>query len=697
MDAENPAPATIRMRHTNPLFASRHISRALIAVSVAILSCQSLAHAAAIAAAVHDASDDDQDAPKDPRIDFETGRQLGVWPLDRPFDHIAMRLELDFPDMSKANLTGVETITLAAIGVPRTIVPLDCVGPVVKSVTADGAKPCTFTQEHGKLLITLPQPAQPDKPITVVIAYDLDFSKNRGEGLTYSKANPEADGLTRQSPQIHAQGEAQCNSQWFPCHDFPNDKLTSQIIVNIEEGYEVVSNGHLVSRSAAGTGPDGKPRERWDWLQDKPHSPYLVTVAIGKFAVLEFGGPQSARPGIPIPVYTPFGTEEAVQKLYASTPEMIAYFEETFDEPYPWDKYAQCLVRDFAAGGMENTSCTLMTLGSTRGEAGSQDDLISHELAHQWFGDLVTCKTWAHIWLNEGWASYAEALWNEHKGAKITEEKARTGYQKTVRGFFQSQRFRNKSTWPQYTPLVSNRYRKADNLFTRPEDPYAKGAMLLHMLRQRIGDAAFFKGTQAYLDHYKFGVAETDDFRREMEASSGQSLERFFDQWAFRPGLPRLAIELEWNDATSSLAVGIKQTQPINGMNPAFAFSLPIRFKFEDGSFQSVSLDIDATETSASFKLPSKPSQVSVDPGMTIIAPSTITKELAWWMDELRDGPTYASRIAAAEALADSLAAIENAAVRAALAAAAADDSLDSTIRLTASNALTDHLAAKTP
>ncbi|MEY3231333.1 MAG: hypothetical protein RL689_1422, partial [Planctomycetota bacterium] len=463
--------------------------------------------------------------------------------------------------------------------------------------------------------------------------------------------NESAKSLTRQAPQLHAQGQAQLNSMWFPCHDSPNEKLSSRLIVTVEDGFDVVSNGRLMSTAKAAPDANGARRTTWDWFQERPHSPYLVTLAVAKFARIELGGPQSARPGLDMPVFTPHGTEDKVRELYAKTAPMMAFFEGLFREPYPWDKYAQCIVRDFAAGGMENTSCTLMTIASSRGEPGAWDDLIAHELAHQWFGNLVTCDSWPHLWLNEGWASFSEALWKEHEASKDGPDKARTAYQRTIRGFYQSQRFRNKTSWPEYTPMVSNRYDDPDNLFSRPEDPYAKGAMLLHMLRQRVGDAAFFDGSAAYLDRHKFGTAVTDDFRRAIEASSGQSLERFFDQWALRPGLPRLSIELSWDEPSKSLSVTLEQTQTIDERNPAFLFTLPIRAKFDDGTVSWMQLEVAGRSAKGVFALPSKPAAVTTDPGMTVMAPAEITKDIAWWIDDSRDPASHHALACAVEML----------------------------------------------
>jgi aminopeptidase N len=610
------------------------------------------------------------DAPSDPRIDGN-GRQTATWPPDRGFDHQHMRLELDFPDMQRGSLIGTMTLRAAAIGSSRTQLRLDCRGPQVLSVTSSGG-PCVFRQTAEHLIVDLAAPARAGRPLEFVVRYTLDFSHNKGEGLTYSPGKPDAESPTLRAPQVHAQGESQLNSKWFPCHDSPNEKLTTEIIASVEDGFEVVSNGRLVSRSAAAPGPDGTPRARWHWLQDKPHSPYLVTLVVGKLARVDVGGGSSARPGLAMPVYTALGTEDSVRKLFGITPAMVACFERLFDEPFPWDQYAQCIVRDFVAGGMENTGCTLLTSSASQGEAGSQDSLIAHELAHQWFGDLVTCRSWAHLWLNEGWATYAEALWNE--------DAAKTRGQKTIRGFIRGQRARNHSVAPEAVPLVTYRYSNPDSLFSRPEDPYGKGALILHMLRTRLGDEAFFRATRAYLDRHKFGEAETDDFRREMERASGQSLQRFFDQWAYRCGLPRLGAEIEWDDATGSLSVRLEQTQTIDALNPAFAFEMPVFVKFSDGSARWLSVEMDAREAKATFVLAAKPTQVTLDPEMSVVAAVELRKDLAWWIRDLEEGPTFAARIAAAE----HLSLHDSPEVKMALTRVAADQRADTLLRATA-------------
>jgi len=558
----------------------------------------------------------------DPRIDA-SGRLLATWPKDRLFDFIHMRLELTFPDMGKAFLEGVETLTLAPIGAPRTSVTLDCDGPVITQALLNGAH-CTFIQDGKKLYVTFPTQLHKATAADLTLQYTLDFSKSKGEGLTYSKASSNGPGLTYQSPQVHAQGQAELNSRWFPCLDHPSEKLTTELIVNVEEGYEVVSNGRLKSKSEYLPG-----RARWHWTQDTPHTNYLVTLVIGRLARVDLTEADGSSPRIPLPVFTPHGTEDNIRATFSETPEMVRFFEQRFGVPYPWAQYAQCCVRDFVAGGMENTGCTLLTHTVTRKNTpGSNDDLISHELAHQWFGDLVTCDSWDHLWLNEGWATYSEALWAEHKGAKVSPEKARSEYRRTILGFAHGQRRRNHSHAPSAPAIVSNRFTDPDKVFMKADDPYAKGAMILHMLRQRLGDEAFFKATTLFLQRFAYKSAETDDFRRVLEEVSGQSLERFFDQWCSRPGLPRLSVTQDWDESTSTLTVSMTQTQTIDALNPAYAISVPVLVKVTEQDRRWVYLDTESKTATTSIQLPSRPAQVSVDPNITILAAVTIDKPL---------------------------------------------------------------------
>lgn len=597
----------------------------------------------------------------DPRLDSETGRDRRVWPPDVMVDYTRMRLSLEIPDMSKPRFAGVQELWFTGVGNPRAGLVLDCgAGLTVRRVeyfAGDGGTgtACEFDRpSRNKLAVEFPATLAVGGRARLRIEYDAESPGGRGAGLTFStddRRTPEEDFM------CHAQGQPQSNHLWFPCHDFPNDRLASELVVTVPYPYEAVSNGRLESITWHPSGEGRAQRRTYHWVQDAAHPAYLVTLVVSKFDVANLGGPASSRPGLWIPVYGPLGSEGAIAQTFANTPAMITHFEELFGTPFPWDKYAQIICRDFAAGAMENTSAsTFATMFGRAGAGGMADGIIAHELVHQWFGDLVTCRSWEHLWLNEGWATFGEALWAEkHRGRtrydgvifeKMSAVLARTGGRSA----------------PRSTALVSNLYRNPDQRFYAAENPYDRGAVVLHMLRKRLGDELFWLGVRLYLAENKFNQVETDDFRFALEEVSGESLERFFDQWVMRPGHPKLAIDLDWEQAGSAsgggesgvLRVKIEQTQLIDAYNPAYAFVLPLWLEIPDGERRGRTVHVvcDSRETSASFALPGKPASVSVDPGMTVLCDADIRQDITAWLRQLEHGPTIAAKARAAAALA---------------------------------------------
>jgi aminopeptidase N len=586
---------------------------------------------------------------QDPRIDPTTGRDVSVWPPDRLFDHQHMLLKIDIPDMHEPKFTASDTLTLTPIGTARDFIKLRAgKGLTFTSITVNGvAVPKTetpasgpgFTHSDGILNIRFPKPITPGQRITLVMNYDGEKAGGGGAGLTWSKDDPrtpEEDFL------FHSQGQPESNHLWFPCHDFPNERLTTELVVTAPKDYQVVSNGRLVEIKRFA---DGSGRRTFHWLQDKPHTYYLVVMVVGKFDVVNVGGPDSKRPGLWMPVYGPVGRGEAIRDIFGNTPEMVAYFEKLFDEPYPWDKYAQILVRDFAAGAMENTSATTFHPQFAQGRRGSADSVISHELCHQWFGDLAAYKSWQNLWLGEGWATMGEALWAEH-------QQGTDGYQQVILRDF-GREGASRGYFPRSGGMISNRYTDPQQRFGGSDNVYSKGGFFLHMLRARLGDEAFFKGSALYLDRLHLACAETDDFRKCLEEVSGQSLERFFDQWARRPGHARIDVDLAWDDAKKTLNVVVEQTQKIDADNPAYAFTLPLYLDYGNDKGKYVYLNIDTTKTDASFNLDAKPDDVAIDPNLTVLASSKIRQPLSAWLNQLQRGPTLYARVQAADALSE--------------------------------------------
>lgn len=554
-------------------------------------------------------------AQLDPRVDLASGRHRANYPPPRHFDHLHMLLEIDFPDMNEPRFSARQVLTVAPVGRARSVLRLDAVELEIQSVWREG-KPLAFTYDRAELRIELGSMVAEDEEVEVTIEYEAHYPSGNGVGLTWTPGNPEASSLTDRSPQIHTQGEPQSNSRWFPCHDYPNERTTTELVVTAEEAYQVVSNGRLLYRS-----PTDDGRVTWHWLQDKAHVYYLVTLVVGQFAEVRLDGAETARPGLPMTVYTPHGTEEHVATTFARTPEMIVLFEKLFDEPFPWDKYDQLMVRNFVAGAMENTSASSFSEMFARTPIAATERVIAHEMVHQWYGNLVTCKGWEHLWLNEGWASLGEAIW---AGASAEEGMERSAYLDSMRGFLRRQVAMNQGFAPTFPAMASRYYDDPMLTFMKADDVYAKGALVLHMLRERLGEEDFWHASRVYLDRFHDEVAETDDIRRVFEEVSGQSLERFFDQWVHRPGIPRLRVDADWDEGvgagTGALQIAIEQTQLIDADNPAYVFSLPVRVVFADGSSETVVIDVAGRSAGGSFVFSSTPVDIEVNPEITVAA-----------------------------------------------------------------------------
>lgn len=599
--------------------------------------------------------------------DPATGRDLRNFPPDRIADHEHMTLRLFFPDLNTPTATAVQTLRFTPIAVPLERLTLDAVALDVSRVRRDG-RDLEFDYDGLRLSVVFDPPLPPGRAAEIETTYTIRDPRG---GMIFSPESPDNPG---RPAQVHTQGQPQTSSLWFPCHDFPNERLTTRIIATVPEGFLVCSNGVLVSRTPFDVG--GGRYETFDWYQDKPHVNYLVTLVIGKFDVVDVG-----RGSLPMPVYVPPGRGSDVEGTYGSTAAMLDFFTRILGEPYPWDQYAQLVVWNFGWGGMENTSATTMfDTAIIAPDALADHDLeglISHELAHQWFGNLVTCNSWEHIWLNEGFATYLTALWFEHS-------RGDDDYQAAIRGNFDSVIGAATGRAPETPAMVSKVWGAPWETFRRQNNPYPHGASVLHMLRQRLGDDAFFAGVSLYLDRTRSGTAETSDLRRAFEDASGEGLERFFWQWCERPGVPRLDIRLEWDPATRRLNVRVDQSQHIDGYNPAYAIDLPLRIAVRRGGaiqWQTAMVSTDQRGTAASIPLDAEPLVVAVDPDLHMLAELRITQPTERWIAQLEHGPTLAARIQAARAI-GAIAAADRADDGAdALARAAADERLHDVLR----------------
>ncbi len=574
--------------------------------------------------------------------DAANGRRQVAYPPHRVVDYRHMRLEITIPDMNVPKAHASETLSISPIRGEASSVVLDCKGLKIKSVMCANHI-VDFSTDEKQLTLTFTPPLAEGVISDIVTEYEIDNPRLGFVWTTESSAWP------GRAPQIHTQGEPETNSYWFPCHDFPNEKLTTELIVTAPAGFEVCSNGRLVSSDRVILVDESQTGERsllahvkWHYLQDKPHANYLVTLVVGKFDVVDVG-----TKALPMPVYVPPGRGRDVKATYGRTAAMVAHFGELLGEPYAWDKYAQLVVCNFSNGGMENTSATSLYDTAIIGEKDladhDLDGLISHELGHQWFGDLLTCNSWEHIWLNEGFATYMTALWMEHRDGV-------SAYQQSIRGSMDGI-IANDKAGPDAVGMVSKIYEHPWETFRKPANPYGKGSSILHMLRVRLGDDLFFKGLRDFVQANKFKTVETVDLRNSFERVSGQSLEQFFTQWCYRPGVPELTVNADWNKEKKALELTITQDQPIDGANPAFELSLPVVVRMGTTEIRR-EMAVNGKSANATIACDQEPRCVIVDPDMAVLGKIKVVQPADRFRAQLAEGPTEASQCAAIRGLA---------------------------------------------
>jgi aminopeptidase N len=541
--------------------------------------------------------------------------------VDRPIDveHIRLDLRVDLPNKS---VDGTATLRVKSLRGIRHI-GLDAVGFEVKKVTLttpeSEAAPAKFNHNGKRLVIDLDQAWPAGQRGTLRIDYRVHDPK---EGLHFFGPSKE----DKDTPwTVWSQGEPISNRHWIPCIDEPDQRQTTELVVTAAEGFEVLSNGKLVERKDN----PGEKTVTFHWLQNQPHPAYLVTLVVGQFDVV-----REEWDKIPVLYYVPKGEKDKVARTFGRTREMLDVFSKRFGVHYPWEKYAQVVAYQFG-GGMENTSAT--TLGDFLQDDRSilNDDpdwVIAHELAHQWWGDLLTCRDWAHLWLNEGFASYAECIWAEHS-------QGRDAYDYNV-----YQKAGGAIEGGKKRPVVDRRYPSPDSMFDGRA--YPKGAWVLHMLRRRLGEDAFWKSIQRYADSHRLKSVETADFRRTLETESGRDLERFFYDWTERPGSPVLDVATTYLPESKQGRVVVKQTQE----GEAFHFPLTIAFQFQNGA-KPVVVDQDVIEKEYTLlvPLPGRPARVDVDAEFTILGELNETKDADLWKAQLLEGPGVPARIRAAK------------------------------------------------
>ncbi|REJ78420.1 MAG: M1 family peptidase [Acidobacteria bacterium] len=523
---------------------------------------------------------------------------------ERTYDvlHYIMRLDFDRPAKI---VKGDSTVELTPLESAISTVDLDARDLNFEFVGLEGSNdelPYKVIQPK-TLRITLPREYKPGEKI----AFRIRYTAKPKKGIYF--VDELRDGNRRiHSSQVWTQGESEETHHWLPSFDFPDDKATTEQFLTAEPGETAIGNGEFLGKKELENG-----RAVFHYKMNVPHSLYLTSFVIGEYNKVE-----DKYKDIPLGYYVYPGQEKIVEPAYGKTKDMFALFEDLTKVDYPYNKYDQTMVADFAFGGMENITATTMAdsqIMLARLEFGRPlvEDLVAHELAHSWFGNLVTCRNWAELWLNEGFATFLEAVFREkaygraNYDGKIRDEAA------AYMGYAVGQGNIDHALFNTLADASDD-----DSMFTTVT--YQKGGSVIHMLREELGDEAFWKGVNIYLKKHEFQTVETPDLIEAMEEASGRDLKWFFDQWVYKRGFPRLKVAHGWDSRTGKARLRIEQTQASTSANKVpSAFRLPFDVKFETSN-GAVTRTVLVEKRSQEFILdvPGQPSKVEIDPANKI-------------------------------------------------------------------------------
>lgn len=508
-------------------------------------------------------------------------------------EHIDLYLE---PDLQAQRLDAVCTTTVRAFDEEVTELVLDAVDLQITAVTREGAA-MTFAHRGSRLAITFDPPIAPNAQAAFSITYSVVKPR---QGLFF--VAPDANYPDK---VVHAWTQSQDENAryWLPCLDYPHEKQSTSATIVVPQGQFALSNGALIERK------DDGDRTTFRYRQEIPHSTYLLTLVIGPFVEVQQRGGKC-----PIFYYVLPGREEDGERSFGKTPKMVEVFERRLDCPYPYARYSQIAVSDFIFGGMENTAATTQTdrtLHDERAHADfSSDPLVAHELAHQWFGDLLTCRDWSHAWLNEGFATFFEAVFRE----------ADLGSDEYLYDIFGCvERYLEEDADRYRRPIVWNTFRDPIELFDR--HLYEKGGAVLHMLRGELGEARFWRSMQRYVRDNAGRSVETIDLIRAIENATGRNLRGFFDQWVFRGGHPDLKVGITWDDRRKALTATVDQRQACDAESPPFEFDVDLGIVFDEiGEERRIKIDVRSAHETLTVPLDREPRLVRFDPGAFILA-----------------------------------------------------------------------------
>ena len=533
------------------------------------------------------------------------------------------KLKVDF-NFKERQLNGEAWITLKPYFYPTNKVTLDAKGMLIHQVSLANKK-LDFHYNNLQLIVGLPKTYTNEESYILYIQYTARPEKVQQEGSSAIKAakglyfiNP--DGLDTHKPtQIWTQGETEASSCWFPTLDSPNQKTSQEIYITVPAKYTTLSNGELTSQTRSGT-------NRTDyWKFDQKHAPYLFFMGIGEFEVVK-----ETSSELPIAYYVEKEYAPHAKAIFGDTPAMIDFFSELLGVDYPWKSFNQIVVRDYVSGAMENTTAVVHGEQAYQKpgqliDQNTHENTIAHEIFHHWFGDLVTAESWSNLALNESFANYSEYLWRAHK---YGDEEANAHLYENNLAYFNGQDASKK--------LVRFQYENKEDLFDLVS--YNKGGTILHMLRNYLGDEAFFKALQLYLNENKFKSAEVHQLRLAFEKITGKDLNWFFNQWFYGANHPQIEVSYDYNTIQKKVTVNIIQLQ-----SEKFKFPFAIDI-YENGRSRREQVFIDSNDASFTFSYQKQPDFIQVNADGVLLCEIKENKVLSDYIFQLKHAKNYGDR-----------------------------------------------------
>ncbi|MCB1221885.1 MAG: hypothetical protein H7A35_11260 [Planctomycetales bacterium] len=538
-------------------------------------------------------------------------------------EHIRLDLDIDFDN---ASVSGNVQQSLRSMKPGLDVIQLNCSGINVHKVTVDGrGVDFEYPVDSGQLTSWMLIDDADDSKETLYIKLSAPLALDQVVNLRIDYDCSPQTGLYFQMkdegtyPEVWSQGEGEANRYWIPCFDYPNDKASYEGIFRVPEGFYALSNGNLLSRE------DKNGKTEFHWSLEQPQVSYLIMLAAAPYEVHE-----QEHNGVLYQYVCPPGTSRAkALQCFGKTPDMMDCFEDRFGIKYPFEKYSQVVVQNFIFGGMENTTATVMNdrLLYDEFQALTYDDTdtISHELGHQWWGDMVTMREWNHMWLNEGFAKYSEEI---YRGWDLGEDAVHVSMDGAHRSVIRND---NRNA----RPLVTEFYNRIDD--RNNNNIYDKGASVLHMLRSIIGDELFFAVLKHYGNKHRFDFAETPDLQTSVKEVTGQNLDWFFEQWVYMAGHPKLKVAQKWDRERGNLTLSIEQTQEVKDLVPLFRLPMQVEVTTASGA-RLYQIQVDKASEDFNFPVDGEPLMVIVDKGDWIPKELEMERSREQWLFMLAHG-----------------------------------------------------------